>query len=221
MLETRFNSAVIISSYEFSKAIMNGSVPSSVQSTSSISKVDRRRRDNINDKIQQLLTIIPPELFQDYYRNGNDSETSLAETPGGSTPKAGSIAMKMKSTGTKDGKPNKGQILTQSVEYINCLQNQVDTKNREEVELIFKVQELCRKTGTIINDINLENTSAEVALAKIGVGPLASDYSEQNNNPGSPSPEAHSSSSAHPQTSAPRSSRQPSGFEYGGYTEYS
>lgn len=199
---------------------MNGSVPSSVQSTSSISKVDRRRRDNINDKIQQLLTIIPSEFFQDYYRNGNESETSLAETPGVGTPKAGSIAMKMKSTGTKDGKPNKGQILTQSVEYINCLQNQVDTKNREEVELIFKIQELSRKTGTIINDVNLENTSAEVELAKIGVGPLAAELPEQNNGSGTSFDRSLAPSSARAPLPSSRSSRHPSGFEYGGYTEY-
>lgn len=199
---------------------MNGSVPSSVQSTSSISKVDRRRRDNINDKIQQLLTIIPPEFFQHYYRNGNESETSLADTPGVGTPKAGSIAMKMKSTGTKDGKPNKGQILTQSVEYINCLQNQVDTRNREEVELIFKIQELSKKTGTIINDVNLENTSAEVELAKIGVGPLAAELPEQNNGSGTSVDRSLAPSSARAPPPSSRSSRHPSGFEYGGYTEY-
>jgi hypothetical protein len=29
-----------------------------------ICKVERRRRDNINDKIQELCTIIPPEIFE-------------------------------------------------------------------------------------------------------------------------------------------------------------
>ncbi|CAR26241.1 hypothetical protein ZYGR_0H00490 [Zygosaccharomyces rouxii] len=204
---------------------MNGSVPSSVQSSNSISKVDRRRRDNINDRIQQLLTMIPQEFFQEYNRSNNDSETSLLDTPVSGTPKESSIA-KAKSTGTKDGKPNKGQILTQTVEYINALQNQVDSNNREEAELIFKVQELSKKTGTIINDVNLENTSAEVALSKIGVGPLAGNTDEPLQ---SVSPQLQASSVAAstvpgsipaPQNSS-RSTKRTSGFEYGGYTEYS
>lgn len=217
---------------------MSGSVPSSVQSGSSISKVDRRRRDNINDKIQQLLTKIPQELFQDYNRSNNDSESSLVDTPGSTTPKTNSAA-KTKSTGTKDGKPNKGQILTQTVEYINVLQNKIDAKNREEVELIFRAQELSKRTGTIVNDVNLENTSAEVALAKIGVGPLAGDT---NNNkslnpaqemqsgpvptPGSASGPISTTSTAPTPVPASfpipsRNSEPTSGFEYGGYTEYS
>ncbi|GAV52220.1 hypothetical protein ZYGR_0AG02110 [Zygosaccharomyces rouxii] len=204
---------------------MNGSVPSSVQSSNSISKVDRRRRDNINDRIQQLLSMIPQEFFQEYNRSNNDSEHSLLDTPVSGTPKENSIS-KTKSTGTKDGKPNKGQILTQTVEYINALQNQVDSKNREEAELIFKIQELSRKTGTIINDVNLENTSAEVALSKIGVGPLAGNVDEPLQ---SVSPHVQSSSvpastisgsiSGLPNFS--RNTKRTSDFEYGGYTEYS
>lgn len=204
---------------------MNSSVPSSVQSSNSISKVDRRRRDNINDRIQQLLSMIPHEFFQEYNRSNNDSEQSLLDTSASDTPKESSIA-KARSTGTKDGKPNKGQILTQTVEYINALQNQVDSKNREEAELIFKIQELCKKTGTIVNDINLENTSAEVALSKIGVGPLAGSADDPLQ---SVSPQVRSSSipaSSVPGTiSAPSNpSRYPkktNDFEYSGYTEYS
>lgn len=208
---------------------MSSFVPSSVQSSNSISKVDRRRRDNINDRIQQLLSMIPQEFFQEYTRSNNDSEHSLLDTPTSGTPKEASVA-KTKSTGTKDGKPNKGQILTQTVEYINALQNRVDSKNREEVELMFKIQELSKKTGTIINDVNLENTSAEVALAKIGVGPLAGNFDEpvQSNSPrvqssslpaASNAPVPASDSIPAP-TNSSRNVKRPSDFEYGGYTEY-
>ncbi|SCW01593.1 LAFE_0E03070g1_1 [Lachancea fermentati] len=172
----------------------SGSVPSSVLSNSgNTTENDRKRRDNINDKIQELLAIIPPDFFQDYYRRKDSGDSDAGGTPG-----AAAMGMKVKGTGTKDGRPNKGQILTQAVEYITHLQGQVDSKNREEVELILKVKDLSKETGVIVNDINLENTSAEVALARIGVGPLAGtvdDYygekAQKNNN-----------------------------FEYGGYDEY-
>ncbi|CAD6644942.1 BJ4_G0034390.mRNA.1.CDS.1 [Saccharomyces cerevisiae] len=131
-------------------------------------KNDRKRRDKINDRIQELLSIIPKDFFRDYYGNSGSNDTLSESTPG-----ALGLSSKAKGTGTKDGKPNKGQILTQAVEYISHLQNQVDTQNREEVELMMKATQLAKQTGTIVNDINLENTSAEVALSRIGVGPLA------------------------------------------------
>lgn len=149
---------------------------SSVKSNSSSQTVqsDRKRRDNINDRIQELLALIPREYFHEYYNstsstmgNCSNGEDSVAGTPGSAvgTPKP-------KGTGTRDGKPNKGQILTQAVEYITSLQNQVDAKNREEVEYILRLSKLARAAGVTITDINLENTSAEVELGHIGVGPL-------------------------------------------------
>ncbi|CUS21631.1 LAQU0S03e07030g1_1 [Lachancea quebecensis] len=153
----------------------SNSVSSSVPSTAGTTmENDKKRRGNINDKIQQLLSMIPPEYFQDYYRRSDSIDYENNQmTPGGSVLSSAGMSSKNKGTGTKDGKPNKGQILTQAVEYISKLQNQVDARNREEVELILRVKELSKKTGVAIDDINLENTSAEVALAKIGVGPLA------------------------------------------------
>lgn len=145
------------------------SEPGSVKSTGSMSTFqnDRKRRDNMNDRIQELLTLIPDEYFKDYY-NGNDTSGYGGDSQGDK-----SNLSKTKGTGTRDGKPNKGQILTKAVEYITSLQNEVDLRNREEVELMVKVQKLMKSTGTIVNDINLENTSAEIELSRIGVGPLA------------------------------------------------
>ncbi|CAL9728810.1 retrograde regulation protein 1 [Monosporozyma unispora] len=149
---------------------------SSVKSNSSNQTFqnDRKRRDNINDRIQELLSLIPREYFHEYYSstnstmgNNSNGEDSVVGTPGSivGTPKP-------KGTGTKDGKPNKGQILTQAVEYITRLQNQVDAKNREEVEYMLQLSKLAKVAGVTITDINLENTSAEVELGHIGVGPL-------------------------------------------------
>lgn len=106
-----------------------------------------KKKDNINEKIQEILQLIPRDYFEDN---------------------------KDRSSGTKDGKPNKGQILTKGVEYIQDLQNKIDENNRKEVELILKLKNLSILKNTPIgNDINVDNTSAEVVLGEIGVGPLA------------------------------------------------
>ncbi|CEP24499.1 RTG1 [Cyberlindnera jadinii] len=131
---------------------------------------DRKRRDNMNEKIQELLALIPDHYFSD---------------------------PKDKSSGTKDGKPNKGQILTKGVEYIQDLQNKIDENNRKEVGLVWKLKKLIDTKGIQVNDINLSNTSAEVVLAGIGVGPLAG-------------------------TQEPPVKKSPNNnFEYGGYDQYS
>lgn len=132
---------------------------------------ERKRRDNINDKIQELLTLIPPEFFAETNQttspgDGNQSENDAA------------IAAAMKNSGTKDGKPNKGQILTKSVEYLQLLQNLIDENNRKEVELVMTLKNLqYKEQGRAANlPINVGHTSAERSLGKIGVGPLSDDY---------------------------------------------
>lgn len=187
------------------------SIASSTTSTASnqgFIPIDRKRRDNINERIQELLTIIPGDFFTEYTKNGVniDSGSTLNDIKNGSTtPKA-------KGTGTRDGKPNKGQILTQAVEFITYLQNQIDTNNREEVDLIAKLQELNRKTGVVINDINLENTSAEEMLSKVGVGPLgASNNNDDNGTAFNQSSEMINDGFQKTQSH---------NFEYGGYSEY-
>lgn len=106
---------------------------------------ERKRKDNINNKIQELHDLIPRDFFAD-----------LGE----------------KNTGTKDGKPNKGQILSKSVDYITWLQNEVDVRNRREVELAL-VLESIRGDEMPPRESNPGHTVAEVMLGKIGVGPLA------------------------------------------------
>lgn len=131
---------------------------------------ERKRRDNINDKIQELLMLIPSEFFQ-------DKETKVAEIKEEDKEEA-ELAAAVKSSGTKDGKPNKGQILTKSVEYLQHLQNSIDENNRKEVELTMRLKnlelQLQNKPQNV--PISLGNTSAERSLGKIGVGPLSDDY---------------------------------------------
>ncbi|CCE87061.1 Piso0_005598 [Millerozyma farinosa CBS 7064] len=134
---------------------------------------ERKRRDNINEKIQELLTQIPAEFFQ---------EAPVAPTSQGSsnqqTDHEAAVAAAVRNSGTKDGKPNKGQILTKSVEYLQYLQNLIDEKNREEVELLMKLKKLELKSQNKSTNvpISIGHTSAERSLGKIGVGPLSDDY---------------------------------------------
>lgn len=122
---------------------------------------ERKRRDNINEKIQELLSLVPPVYFQ---------EPAARDEDDGGT----------KSTGTKDGKPNKGQILTKSVEYIQYLQNLIDENNRKEVELQLKLKSLkMQHEGRGNAPLSADTTSAELALGEIGVGPHSRKYFEE------------------------------------------
>lgn len=136
---------------------------------------ERKRRDNINEKIQELLTLIPAEYFQENPPPANQQQqTQQSENDA-------AIAAAVKNSGTKDGKPNKGQILTKSVEYLQYLQNLIDENNRKEVELVMKLKnlELQEQNRQQNVPINVGHTSAEKALGKIGVGPLSDDYFKQ------------------------------------------
>lgn len=122
---------------------------------------ERKRRDNINERIQELLTLLPSECFLD-----NGQEEFEHESVAG-----------LKGTGTKDGKPNKGQILTKSVDYIHQLQNIIDENNRKEVELLLKLQTLkLEAQGKVNVPVSIGTTSAELALSEIGVGPHSEEY---------------------------------------------
>lgn len=123
---------------------------------------ERKRRDNINERIQELLTLIPPEYFHEPSKEAGAGYDD---------------AMATKSTGTKDGKPNKGQVLSKSVEYIQKLQNMIDENNRKEVELLLKLKALqMKQQGKSDVPVQAGATSAELALGKIGVGPHAEEY---------------------------------------------
>jgi hypothetical protein len=72
--------------------------------------VERRRRDNINEKIQELAMLLPDEWLNDSAKAG-----SVAGMLSGTV--SGSIGEEE----TKEVKANKGVILRNSVEYIKCV----------------------------------------------------------------------------------------------------
>lgn len=105
--------------------------------------VERRRRDNINEKIQELATLVPDSLLYNA-----DGTTTTAQA----------------SILTKDGKPNKGTILSRSVDYIRHLQIVIDDQNRKELEMQDMIQSLQHQLGVEVTQF--EHTSAELALAR-------------------------------------------------------
>lgn len=114
---------------------------------------ERKRRDNINDRIQELLTLIPPEFFQ------HDQESIINEEG----------EVQIKNSGTRDGKPNKGQILTNSVKYIRYLQDLIDENNKIESDLKNRLLALDPSFAVDVS-------SAEEALGEIGVGNYSDQY---------------------------------------------
>jgi hypothetical protein len=106
--------------------------------------VERRRRDNINEKIKELSELIPEKFLM----AGMDQQ---ALQKGG------------------DDRPNKGTILSRSVDYIRQLQSIIDEQNRAEVEFQERVNGLQRELGAEITEFKF--TSAELALSRLGIGP--------------------------------------------------
>ena len=102
--------------------------------------VERRRRDNINDRITELAALLP-EVLLDQATNGKEDDgpgspgtpltAMLSPNPAlmglpslGTSPKTVSLLMGSASTigagpaAVSAGKPNKGIVLAKSVEYI-------------------------------------------------------------------------------------------------------
>lgn len=127
--------------------------------------VERRRRDNINERIQDLASLVPESLLYN------------AETMGSS----GSGPVNL----TKDGKPNKGTILSRSVDYIRHLQAVIDEQNRRELEMQDLTQALQRQLGIEVTEY--PHTSAELALAKFRGGLSEGGLSEEVLSPDMPS----------------------------------
>lgn len=94
--------------------------------------VERRRRDNINEKIKELADLVPASFLH-----------AGLDVP-------------------KDEKPNKGTILSRSVDYIRQLQQIIDKQNMAERELQDQIRRLQREHG--LKETEFKTTSAETAL---------------------------------------------------------
>ncbi len=153
-----------------------GSVSDSAESAGkrreSHNAIERRRRDILNDKIDELASIIPHQL--------------LVATPR-------SPPFHSPNPGTKGGKPNKGTILSRSVDYIKSLQHSIDEQNNTEIQLQHILQILEHEKG--INQSQFEGTSAENALARLGIRKNPKHSNNNNEENGSDSGDDSDSSS--------------------------
>jgi hypothetical protein len=123
--------------------------------------VERRRRDNINDRITELAALLP-ECLLDQAVAGDDNPTSpsgasiaLASTSpatlnmssmslSGSAAAAATTA----SIASTAAKANKGMILSKSVDYIRYLQQLVELHSSRNAELERTVDQLRRSMGS-------------------------------------------------------------------------
>ncbi|BGP19539.1 hypothetical protein JCM10213_000139 [Rhodosporidiobolus nylandii] len=171
--------------------------------------VERRRRDNINDRINELASLIPESFFlgRDPDEPGSPSAATATGLGGLSlrSPKGGATIALVGSPGASAGgfrevdggkgpagKPNKGVVLAKSVEYIRHLLSVVDLQSQAASEL------------------QRQNASLRAALAAASShNPSASSSAYHNLQP--PTIPFASSSSASPQAtgSGSTSSSQP------------
>lgn len=105
--------------------------------------VERRRRDNINEKIQELALLLPEEWLEGPTSpggNGTGKGPSIAGLLSGTV--SGSALGAGMDEDSKEIKANKGVILRNSVEYIKCvalassLQILTDVRRRNLVQLV-------------------------------------------------------------------------------------
>ena len=86
--------------------------------------VERRRRDNINEKIQELALLLPEEWLEGGTSpggNGAGKGPSIAGLLSGTVSGSALGAGGLLDEDSKEIKANKGVILRNSVEYIKCV----------------------------------------------------------------------------------------------------
>lgn len=91
--------------------------------------VERRRRENINERIQELGSLLPQAML-DEITNGGSGPHSPSTSTGHPTATTTTIA-----GGNTSGKPNKGAILRKSVDHIKLLQQEVKAYQQHIKEL--------------------------------------------------------------------------------------
>ncbi|KAL7009594.1 hypothetical protein EMMF5_000501 [Cystobasidiomycetes sp. EMM_F5] len=156
--------------------------------------VERRRRDNINERIAELATLIP-EILLDPIANG--SAGVREQSANGESPSA--IGQEVRLTGSPPmpnqalhltpaqiaqvnsvNKPNKGIILTKGVEYIRYLQQLVQLQADRNRELEKRLQMMEHGGGLTEHSYNDHGTTlrpSNLAPASQSLGHLGSGSS--------------------------------------------
>lgn len=130
--------------------------------------------NDVTEKIKELYLEMPKEIFEDS--------------------KDATISGKLKAKTPSDKIPNKGHILSEAVNYLTQLQNEVDSANRKEVEIKNNIREMLYqldqknipysdilqdvgiKDSNILSSFNSSSTTAELLLYELmDIGPLANE----------------------------------------------
>ncbi|ROW16127.1 hypothetical protein VPNG_01829 [Cytospora leucostoma] len=145
--------------------------------------VERRRRDNINERIQDLSKLVPTHRLEDEKirkmitngspmsptLSGNSPATSGLAGPGArraTTGAAGNITTGLPME-EKDKGPNKGDILNGAVSWTRDLMWMLQTKIQQQEELVNIIQELGRQPPfDITEDEQRMQTELLEAMAK-------------------------------------------------------
>lgn len=90
--------------------------------------MERRRRDNINEKIQELALLLPEEWLENSGSPGGRNGGGIGQGPSLAGLLSGTVSGSALGSGagsmdedSKEIKANKGVILRNSVEYIKCV----------------------------------------------------------------------------------------------------
>ncbi|PVG04537.1 HLH-domain-containing protein [Serendipita vermifera] len=140
--------------------------------------VERRRRDNINEKIQELALLLPEEWLE----TGNPTGGSAAKNgsvSGGSFGQGPSLAGLLSGTvsgsalagddDSKEIKANKGVILRNSVEYIKNLVQLVQVQRSRNDQLESELAQYRNRFGSITGSSNAG--SGNMGISNSGISP--------------------------------------------------
>lgn len=132
--------------------------------------VERRRRDNINDRITELATLLPECLLEGATPEDNPtSPTPTSIALAGTSPATLNISSMSLSTpaatptlassaSSAAAKANKGIILAKSVDYIRYLQQLVELHSTRNAELERTVDQLRRNISSSDNTPSSTNS---------------------------------------------------------------
>lgn len=138
--------------------------------------VERRRRDNINEKIQELAMLLPEEWLDQATVGGNSGAKGGANGNGFGGPSIAGILSGTVSGAalggdedTKEIKANKGVILRNSVEYIKNLVQLVQVQRTRNQQLESELAQYRNRFGNMMGVSNGGN----MALGGSGMSPPA------------------------------------------------
>jgi len=130
--------------------------------------VERRRRDNINEKIQELALLLPEEWLEPPSAGGKNGSGGGGATAFGQGPSLAGLlsgtvsgsalgsggAAAMMDEDSKEVKANKGVILRNSVEYIKNLVQLVQVQRTRNQQLESELAQYRNRFGNVIGGSN-------------------------------------------------------------------